>query len=234
MSKNSNFNELFKASQVPPNGGLTTTITTENTIVITPPPPAKSLQEALDRGLSTFEHTSQYGRTYTIDVERALRCRRQLQVQNSNHTPRALEEPTRRELDSISETGRTPPPRLDPIARRRQELEREREQDRRREEAFKRLDPKVREDYLRSIDIELKSFHAQWKRKWEEERAELEGLLREGTDGCYTDSYWRAHGLEPPKKEHEEEEEEEEIDLGYSDTSDDTDITEEEVITIDE
>ena len=221
MSKKVNFNELFKAAKNSPNGGLTTTITTENTIVITPPPPAKSLQEALDRGLSTFEHTTQYGTTHIIDVERALRCRRQLQVQNSNHTPRALEEPTRRELDSIRETGRTPPPRLDPIARRRQELERERERDRRREEAFKRLDPKVREDYLRSVHISLTRYHAQQMREWEQEKAALEELLRAGLKGGYTDSYWRAHDLEPPKKEQEEHEEEEDIDLGceYSDDS---------------
>ena len=220
MSKNVNVAKLYAAAKNSPNGGLTTTITTENTIVITPPPPAKSLQEALDRGLSTFEHTTQYGTTHIIDVERALRCRRQLQVQNSNHTPRALEEPTRRELDSIRETGRTPPPRLDPIARRRQELEREREQDRRREEAFKRLDPKVREDYLRSIHISLSRYHAQQMREWEQEKAALEELLRAGLKGGYTDSYWRAHDLEPPKKE-QEHEEEEDIDLGceYSDDS---------------
>ena len=230
MSKNSNERNASEETNSS-NGGLTAAA--EATV---PAPPAKSLQEAIDRGLPTYEYTSSTGTTYTLEVERCLRLRRRNQIENSNHKPRPLEhKPDQRDRETIASGRPLPPPRPDPIARRRQELEREREQDRRREEAFKRLDPKVREDYLRSIDIELKSFHAQWKRKWEEERAELEGLLREGTDGCYTDSYWRAHGLEPPKKEHEEEEEEEEeIDLGYSDTSDDSDITEEEVITIDE
>ena len=197
MSKKVNFAKLYAAAQIPPNGGLPAQNQT-NAIVITPPPAAKSLQEALDRGLSTFEHTTQHGRTYTIDVERALRCRRQLQVQNSKHTPRALEEP-----------------RLDPIARRRLEQERERRLDRLREEGLKRLDPKVREEYLRSIHISLNRHHAQWMREREQEKAQLEEDLRAGRNtGCYTDSYWRAHDLEPPKKE-KEHEEEEDIDLGW-------------------
>ena len=85
MSKNVNVNA---ASQVPPNsnGGLTALLPAnilDNAIVIPPPQPAKSLQEALDRGLSTFEHTSSSGATYTLDVERCLRLRRRNQVQGS-------------------------------------------------------------------------------------------------------------------------------------------------------
>ena len=231
MSKNGNFEQRDETNSS--NGGLTAE-QMDNASDITHP--AKSLQEAIDRGLPTYEYTSSTGTTYTLEVERCLRLRRRNQIENSNHKPRPLEhKPDQRDRETITSGRPLPPPRPDPIARRRQELEREREQDRRREEAFKRLDPKVREDYLRSIHIDLKSFHAQWKRKWEEERAQMEEDLRAGRNtGCYYDSDWTSHGLEPPKKEHEEEEEEEEIDLGYSDTSDDTDITEEEVITIDE
>ena len=195
MSKNVNVNAASQAL----NALLPSNIR-NNAIIIPPPQPAKSLQEALDRGLSTFQHTTSTGVTYTLDVERCLRLRRRNKIENSKHKPRALEEPDQRDRE-----GRLPPP-----------------------------PPPIDEEYIRRIDEDTKQYYENWQRNWEQEKAVLERLLRAGLKGGYTDSYWRAHDLEPPKKEEpkkqEHEEEEDEIDLGYSDTSDDSDYP---VVTID-
>ena len=197
MSKNVTFAELYTASKIPPNGGLPAQNQT-NAIIIPPPPPAKSLQEALDRGLSTYEYTSRCGLTYTIDVERALRARRKIQIEQSKHTPRMLLEPDQR-AQHDREHPIPPPPTPEELQLRKREAEERRE-------------------------------YFKWKREWEQEKARLEEGLRTGRYGDYPDSHWRLHDLEPPKKEEpkKEQEEEDEIDLGYSDTSDDS----EETITI--
>ena len=172
----------------------------DNAIIIPSPQPAKSLQEALDRGLSTYEYTSRCGLTYTIDVERALRARRKIQIEQSKHTPRMLLEPDQRA--QYDREHPLPPP------------------------------PTPEELELRKREADLMRYHVQWKREWEQEKARLEEGLRTGRYGEYPDSHWRLHDLEPPKKEEpkKEQEEEDEIDLGYSDTSDDSDYP---VVTID-
>ena len=171
-----------------------------NAIIVPPPPPAKSLQEALDRGLSTYEYTTMRGTTYTVDVERALRARRKIQIEQSKHTPRMLLEPDQR-IQYDREHPLPPPPTPEELR-------------------------------LRRLEADLMRYHVQWKREWEQEKARLEESLRTGRYGDYPDSHWRLHDLEPPKKEEpkKEEEEEDEIDLGYSDTSDDSDYP---VVTID-
>ena len=171
-----------------------------NAIIILPPQPAKSLQEALDRGLSTYEYTTMRGTTYTVDVERALRARRKIQIEQSKHTPRMLLEPDQR-IQYDREHPLPPPPTPEELRMRKREAEERRE-------------------------------YFKWKREWEQEKARLEEGLRTGRYGDYPDSHWRLHDLEPPKKEEpkKEQEEEDEIDLGYSDTSDDSDYP---VVTID-
>ena len=104
MSKNANVN----ATQQALNALLPANIR-NNAVIIPPPQPAKSLQEALDRGLSTFQRMTPTGYTYTIDVERALRCRHRNKIQRSNHRPRALEEPDQRDREILAR-GRLPPP----------------------------------------------------------------------------------------------------------------------------
>ena len=202
MSKNSNFDARDATNSS--NGGLTAEHmdnASDNTH------PAKSLQEALDRGLTSYEYTTSYGRTYTIEVERALRARRKIQIEQSKRTPRMLLEPDerdQRDRETIARRRPLPPPTPE-------------------------------QQYLHRLNTALIHHYFESKREWEQEKAKLEEDLRTGRYASYPDSYWRFYGLEPPKEEQEEvHEEEEEIDLGYSDTSDDTDITEEEVITIDE
>ena len=202
MSKNVNFAKLYAASQIPPNGGLSAQEPT-NAVIITPPQPAKSLQEALDRGLSTYEYTTMRGTTYTIEVERALRARRKIQIEQSKHTPRMLLEPDQR-AQYDREHPLPPPPTPEELELRKREAEEKR-------------------DYFK------------WKREWEQEKARLEECLRTNRNAGCPDSDWRAHDLEPPewnepkKEEPKKQEEEDEIDLGYSDTSDDSDYP---VVTI--
>ena len=226
MSKKVNFAKLYAAAQVPPNsnGGLSAQNQTNDAVVIPPPEPAKSLHEAIERGLSTFRRTAPDGRTYTMDVKHFMRVRRTKQLRCAQRKPQPAREP-----------------RIDPKVQHDFEQERERtfqswyksienESPGPYQMSLKQIDDMYK-SFLDAVDRGLESFQftagvppnahttimpVDQYIKSRREKRELEEELSRGENN-HPDSYWISHGMLPPKKK-EEHEEEEDIDLGYSDS----------------